>query len=129
MREPRSELDVVFFIGKHWDEITAKTPLEEIEFYDGRSDGDGVGLDATGVFDDEEVLIEVETKGSKFFEHEHDQEDCDLVICWENNRTSEGVGNIESREWQSRSDDPDPAFEDVSIDVLELQGLTVYWSD
>lgn len=122
MGRPHSELDVIFLIGQYWDEITSETPLEEIEFHD-RS------LDATGVFNREDVVIEVEQEGSGFFQHKHDQEECDLVICWENNRTAQGIGNIESREWYSRSDDPDPAFEDIGIDVLELSELKVYWSD
>lgn len=122
MRQPRSELDVVFRIGERWDEITSETALEHIEFHDG-------SLDATGIIDSEEVMIEVEKEGSDFFTHGHDQQKCDLVICWENDRTSEGIAGIESRQWKSRSDDPDPAFEDVGIDVLELKGLTVYWSD
>lgn len=122
MGRPHSELDIIFLIGQHWDRITSETPLEEIEFYDR-------GLDATGVFDEEDVMIEVEQEGSDFFQHGHDQEECDLVICWKNNRTSQGIGNLESREWRSRSDDPDPAFEDIGIDVLELNELEVYWSD
>lgn len=88
--------------------------MEAIKFHDG-------SLDAAGIFDGEEVKIEVETKGSKFFTHGHDQDECGLVICWENNRTSDEVGGIESREWKGKSDHP--AVEDVDIEVLKLQGL------
>lgn len=129
MGRPHCEQDVVFLIGRCWDEITSETPLESIEFHDRRSDGDSVGLDATGIFDGEEVMIEVEKEGSDFFTHGHDQDECDLVICWDNDRTSEGFGSMESRKWRTRSDDPDPAFEDIGIDVLELSELEVYRSD
>lgn len=129
MGRPHCEQDLIFLIGRHWDEITSETPLEDIEFYDGRSDGDGVDLDATGIFDGDEVIIEVEQEGSDFFEHGHGQNKCNLVICWDNDRTSEGLGSIESREWKTRSDDPDPAFEDIGIDVLELSELEVYWAN
>jgi len=122
MGRPHSELDIVFLIGRHWDEITSETPLEEIEFHDGH-------FDATGIFDGREVMIEVEQEGSDFFQHGHNHNECDLVICWKNNRTSQGIGSMESREWQSRSNDPDPAFEDICIDVLELSEVEVYWSD
>lgn len=122
MARPLSELDVVFFIGRYWDELVSETPLEEIEFHDG-------SLDAEGLFDSEEVMIEVEKKGSDFFTHGHDEQDCDLVICWTNDRTKQGVGSIESREWKTRSDNPDPAFEDIGIDVIELSEMEVYWSN
>ena len=60
MGRPHCEQDVIFLIGRYWDEITSETPLEEIEFYDGRSDGEGVDLDATGIFDGEEVTANSE---------------------------------------------------------------------
>jgi hypothetical protein len=73
MGRPHSELDIVFLIGQHWDEITSETPLEEIEFHDGH-------FDATGIFDGREVMIEVEQEGSDFFQHGHNHKECDLVI-------------------------------------------------
>lgn len=120
MREPHSEQDLIFLIGRHFEKISSETPLDEIEFHDDH-------LDATGVFDGDEVSIEVETKGNKFFKHEHDQDECDLVICWDNNRSVYKIGEFESRKWKGKSDNP--AFEDVEIDVLELSDNKVYWSD
>lgn len=119
MREPHSEQDVVFLIGLHFDTIVSETPLERIEFYNGRSDSEGVKLDALGVFDGEDVAIEIETEGKKFFEHDHDADECDLVICWNNNRTSRGIRSFRSG----------AKFEDLGIDVIELSEMEVYWSD
>lgn len=79
MRRPECELDTVFMIGREWDRIRRHTPLESIEFNDGP-------LDATGVYADRPVTIEIERYSSAFFAHGHDPTECDVVICYAHDR-------------------------------------------
>lgn len=79
MRRPESELDVIFQIGRHWDQLTARTSLKSITFTDGV-------FDATGVYDGREVAIEVEMRSSQFNDQEHDPTACDVVICFDDDR-------------------------------------------
>jgi hypothetical protein len=134
MRTPECEQDLVFLIGDNWNKIKQKTDLQSIKFVD-------QSLDAVGKYDGQEVMIEVETESGNFFRHGHDEDRCDVVICWSHGRNypriveesdDEFVEKVEKREGYGkmvpqfvveagkRGYDP---FDRLDIKVIELSRI------
>jgi hypothetical protein len=51
--------------------------------------------DATAFYEGKEIEIEFETHSSNFKNHRHKEEDCDLIVCWEDDDSSLKVQVLE----------------------------------
>jgi len=78
--EPVNEQGVIFLFAKYHKELG-------IEYIEGIQQGfpDAFGRRKIGKTEYEPVDIEFEFRSLDFKNHEHDPNQCDIVVCWENN--------------------------------------------
>lgn len=94
--EPGNETEVCIlfgllmpYLGEELEKLGYK--CSEIYFEEFR----GSFPDCTLIVDGKRLDVEFELYSSGFFEHGHKQEDCDLVICWEEDRPLDKVKVLE----------------------------------
>jgi len=78
--EPINEMGVIFLFAKYHKELG-------IEYIEGIQQGfpDAFGRRKIGGTEYEPVDIEFEFRSIDFKNHQHDPNQCDIVVCWENN--------------------------------------------
>jgi len=78
--EPVNEQGVIFLFAKYHKELG-------IEYIEGIQQGfpDAFGRRKIGRTEYEPVDVEFEFRSLDFKNHEHDPNQCDIVVCWENN--------------------------------------------
>jgi len=78
--EPVNEQGVIFLFAKYHKELG-------IEYIEGIQQGfpDAFGRRRIGKTEYEPVDIEFEFKSLDFKNHQHDPNQCDIIVCWENN--------------------------------------------
>jgi len=78
--EPVNEQGVIFLFAKYHKELG-------IEYIEGIQQGfpDAFGRRKTGRTEYEPVDIEFEYRSLDFKNHQHDPNQCDLIVCWEHN--------------------------------------------
>jgi len=78
--EPVNEQGVIFLFAKYHKELG-------IEYIEGIQQGfpDAFGRRKIGKTEYEPVDIEFEFKSLDFKNHEHDPNQCDIIVCWEHN--------------------------------------------
>ena len=78
--EPVNEMGVIFLFAKYHKELG-------IEYIEGIQQGfpDAFGRRKIGKTEYEPVDIEFEFKSLDFKNHQHDPNQCDLIVCWEHN--------------------------------------------
>ena len=78
--EPVNEMGVIFLFAKYHKELG-------IEYIEGIQQGfpDAFGRRRIGRTEYEPVNIEFEYKSLDFKNHQHDPNQCDIIVCWEHN--------------------------------------------
>jgi len=78
--EPVNEQGVIFLFAKYHKEL-------DIEYIEGIQQGfpDAFGRRKIGRTEYEPVDIEFEFKSLDFKNHQHDPNQCDIIVCWEHN--------------------------------------------
>jgi len=78
--EPINEMGVIFLFAKYHKELG-------IEYIEGIQQGfpDAFGRRKIGKTEYEPVDIEFEFKSLDFKNHQHDPNQCDIIVCWEHN--------------------------------------------
>jgi len=78
--EPVNEMGVIFLFAKYHKELG-------IEYIEGIQQGfpDAFGRRKIGKTEYEPVDIEFEFRSLDFKNHQHDPDQCDIIVCWEHN--------------------------------------------